>query len=230
MITAATFAIFLVVCHIFMWCVGRRPRLWTQVDYVWLGAAALGLISASGAARQTAAKSQETWDRIRFESDLEHARWWTRTSLQYFETSSVLTSEPKDEKEKTVAKELRAAAQFYRVAVDALQRDAGGEPWAALLNDGFISAAAVEPVVEQDLRHLRRILRTVDESHKAVVSTRGAMQSSETETAYVLLWPWLLSGALALRITKVSAELKGYTKERSEDCGGRTVCASQTSG
>lgn len=201
----------LAAAHGLMWVVGPSKRFWTKIDYLWLGAAALGLITATGAVRATLAGNDEPSARIRFGAELDHAKWWARTSLSYFETSVFLTTAPANDRDAATATAVREAADFYRTVVADLDRESATQPWLRISSSSFVMNRATDPMVEQDLVHLRRTLATLQEAYEALDATRNAMQPTTLETVYIMLWPWLLSVALALRVAKVSAELLGYT-------------------
>jgi tetrahydromethanopterin S-methyltransferase subunit F len=212
-VTSAVFGACLGACHLLMWMIGRNKRFWTQVDYFWLGAAALALVTATGSVRQSMARDREWWDRVPLDAELDGARSWAASSLRFFETSAFVTTEPSNAKEAEVARQFKSAGDFYRDVVAALQTGRESRPWLELSKRPFLNTAASDTVVEQDLRHLRRIIARLTELDSRLASTRAAAQPSGLEGLYLMVWPWLLSVALALRITKVTAELRGYTKE-----------------
>lgn len=55
------------------------------------------------------------------------------------------------------------------------------------------------------------LAREAIESQKNLEKHRGKMEPNIIEELLILFSPWLLSIAIALRITKVTAGLRGYT-------------------
>jgi hypothetical protein len=192
----------------FVWPRNLTKRGWKIVDYFWLGVGLLGVIGSVGVGRQTIAENLLTIARARVNSfavDVESAlRFGTSGAIcRRFVRSEF--SPPPEEFDR-LQREFDAQCAWFTQAIERLKASPfakrepltfehlGGPPPAGA--DGWTSA------------HTRE---TVDRYNAAIADLeRLSRDAKRTEIELVLLifGPFLLVVALALRITKVTGELR----------------------
>ena len=73
LVTVLIFVVGLAVFHGVMFAIGRNERLWRQLDYVWLGVAALGLILGTGEVRRSITQNSLYLYEARYDGAVERA-------------------------------------------------------------------------------------------------------------------------------------------------------------
>lgn len=187
-------------------------RAWKYVDYIWVGFAALGLIGASSQVRVMMATSQSSLFQSRAEGSFTTLRWLT-DSLSKNPGSVCRTftrseySPPEAELKATQLEYDRACAWFGSVA--AILPEHAPDPAtpivpASLPHREAPHVAALVDVFagfDQQLAYYNESATVRQE-----LLARSRPQFGEQLLTYVS--PWLLAFAVALRITKVTGELR----------------------
>lgn len=203
------FVVSVVAFHlIFIWPRNLTKRGWKIVDYFWLGAALLGVVGSVGVGRQAIAENLLTIAQARvefFASELESAlRFGTSGAIcrRFVRTEF---SPPEAEFDR-LQREFDAQCAWFRQAIERLKasplakreplsfEDLGGRPPVGA--DQWTSSHARETVARYngsvaDFERLTRDSRRTD-----------------LESAVIIAGPFLLVVALALRIAKVTGELR----------------------
>lgn len=195
---------------------------WHVVDYVWLGAAGVALIFAAIDVQ-----------RLRLSTQIDQRRATARGELNSVRMSAshVATifrgQHDKDGGQKGIewfnklARELEFGHESFRWGIFLSQNyndliigepEPGINPSRYVTNelwaDYRIDPTTTDPVL---LDHARRLVQELDNLSKTDSDIRrleGELKS--TDTWFKLQWPWFLCFALALRLTKVTADLLRY--------------------
>ncbi len=193
----------------------RRPlskRSWKRMDYVWLGFAALGLIGAAAEVRRLAANSQLS----QFQSYLPLALQAVRGEADFLSKSpgaicrTFARSEysPPAAEFQRIEHEYRAACDWARKVASSLPREVSARPEvievASLPRRPEFSETAIVHMTDGLYREI--------ESYNSLVGTVNDLatgsERDDLELALILLGPFLLAIALAIRLTKVTGELR----------------------
>jgi hypothetical protein len=184
---------------------------WKRVDYVWLGFSAIGLVGAASQARQFVAsnlvrvydeRSMAAYSIARFvlDDDAKDNGYVCRTFVrsQY---------SPPPEEMGRAQRENDAACHWFKSVAALLPKDSRN---LGLLSDQLLPA---QPQVDRrDLKEtFDEFRKTVGEYNEAVrmrSDNENAAARSDLENTLIIIFPLLLAIALALRITKVTGEIK----------------------
>jgi hypothetical protein len=208
-VTFIVFFIALLLIHLWMFRIGKRPRLWKKIDYIWLSAVVLSIIGATGEVRKFIADNTSSMFEERFQNTLEFARYYVNSTHEYYLRLTSQKWEPN--KENNVAEmAFREAEQQLTHTASKLTENPESRPWKELLNRQQILGSTQNHIVMQDEQIIRKNLRMLDEAYEQLLINRQERGRSEWEKFLLVLLPWVLAVALALRITKVTAELKGF--------------------
>ena len=178
---------------------------WKRVDYVWLGITALGLLGAVSEVRRMVADNQIATQR----SILVSAYDDLRREIHFMTSAAVcrqfVRSEHSPQDFDAIQREYDSVCQFAKQ----LQSRVPSDPPADL--QGL--ALTERPRVTDDV--LRNILDGLDRESESYIRARrafnqtlAATQRNSLDVTLVFLWPLLLAVALALRITKVTGEIR----------------------
>jgi hypothetical protein len=187
-------------------CLKLKKTTWKRVDYIWLGFAALGLVGAAAQARQVVATNMSP----RAEA---HKRAWfgdVTRKLDLYSTSSIVCrrfiraplSPPPDEFERA-QKEYDTACEWFR----SVKATAPTE-----VPNTEISVPATpmtsDEILNKNYADYRATVAEFNDALREEKKLRDATTPSEIEGGLAFLGPLLLAFALALRITKVTADIK----------------------
>lgn len=203
------FFVALLVLHVVLvfWLkVGKRG--WKLADYYWLGFTAIGLIGASGQARHLVAKNMEptakahaSWeyDRLLYEINFYSAD--PGVICRTFTPSPLLS----EAQHYAVQTQFDAACKWMKdVSRLVPPKDAGGPL--------DINTWPGRPTVHNETdQFMQTVFRYVADYNESVHSRDDIHQKSETselEDIVTVVSPMFLALALALRITKVTGELR----------------------
>lgn len=199
----------LAVFHLaFVWPRNLTKLGWKVVDYIWLAAALFGLIGSLGVARQGVAQTLLTTAAARVESsasDVESAlRFGTSGAIcrRFIRTEF----SPPPEEFEHLQRGFDDQCAWFRDARAKLQVS----PWAKRepLTLEILGAPAPKGGEEWALISLRQ---TLDRYNEAITTARRVAadaKRNDVEWALIVIGPFLLAVALALRISKVSGELR----------------------
>lgn len=189
-------------------------RAWKIVDYIWLGFAALGILGAAGQARQLVANNMTSTSK-------------QRAQISYMELVSVVGrysndgavcrtfvrgqySPPPAEFER-IQKDYDSVCHWFRDIQRKLPTAA--DNFDAELPKVDPRSLTPEPSVpERELSDIflgfRKLLDIYNEDAQGYAEVVGATKRSWIEDLLIVISPLLLSFALALRITKVTGEIR----------------------
>jgi len=208
---------FLVIFHaIFLRIWTPGPLGWKIVDYIWIVAGALSLISYVNQSRKMVAEGMLPMAKARVEWSYQQIR-----STAKFLTSPAVCRHFSEQG--AVSDLARIQREFdaicnYGQAMNARLPDAVPEEW-----NNVVFTLPRKPVVnEKDLLDLLsqlddafdRYLKRLGDLH----DTENAAQRTNAEATATLLAPYLLSFALMLRLSKVTAEVVQLREARIAVC------------
>lgn len=205
------FGVFLIIFHLIL-----VPRLkvqaWKVVEYIWLGFAALGLFGAVEQVREIAARDQISM----FQQRATVALSTLRSLVTIYQSNpgpvcrTFTRSEyspPQEEFEK-IQREYNEACAWFKQVVSTIPAEVPMPPrlieWASVLQGANFSLGDLKDII-------RGIHQQVDYYNGRVgdlLTVYNATQRTTLEETLVFLGPFLLAIALALRITKVTGEMR----------------------
>jgi hypothetical protein len=188
---------------------------WKRVDYIWLGFAALGLIGAVAQSRQLTATNFLPYASQTKSLDFRNIRQYIEMEVGSPAICRTFTrtqySPPPEEAERILHEYNRVCEWFNQVSATFPKTEPSGEI-------PFTSLPASPEVTLKDLRETVAGLRVTfdyyNERARYVAMLRASTEHSDAEQALTLVSPLLLAFALALRITKVTGEVRLELKKK----------------
>lgn len=204
--TLGIFGIALVVSHIALVWIIRLDKIgWKKVDYIWLGFTALSLLTAASEVRRLVATHWLTSE----ERYRDAAYEWLRDNAEFMRGGAVCVEFVRSEFSPSNFDEVQT--QFRKVC------DYGKRLYASLPTQPPEAPLGLKlparPAVTD--RGLLGYYEMFDNAWKDYIQAEhwvkkldAATTRTDTEETFVLLSPILLAVALALRITKVTGEIR----------------------
>lgn len=183
------------------------------IDYWWLGVAALGLVATSGEARRIVAPYEAKNARIHATYALDQLRTSATASYhcqQFVETSYNAATLKESQRLED------AGCAWQKLIAASLPSDDKIE----VLLDGPFNLPTITPPLSQDTEDLRDIFEAKRYADFALADYKTAIalgEHSDAENIFRAFAPFLLAAALALRITKVSVELRLFREKAAKD-------------
>lgn len=200
---------------------------WHVVDYVWLGAAGVALIFAAIDVQRLRLSTQIDEQRASARGELNSVRMSASHVATIFRGQHDKDGGEKGiEWFKKLASELEFGHESFRWGIFLSQNYNDliiGEPEPGVNPSRYVTNALwetyrIDPVNTDPvlLEHARRLIQELDNLSKKDSEIRRLEDDlKSTDTPFKLQWPWFLCFALALRFTKVTADLLRY-KESSK--------------
>lgn len=208
-ITCVVFVVSLSGCQIVMRRLGPRRKFWQWIDYVWLSALAIGMIPATGKARQMIAAARIESTEIYYRATVRRAYSLAAYNRDYYANRN--SSGIRNEKERLkVQAAFAAAAQWFADATERLSKFPASTDWREL-EARLADLEQIDHVnVRDEARRFANNLLWIQEAEEEYESLTTAASRNLLEFAVVALSPLLVAFALAIRITKVTATRKGF--------------------
>ena len=210
------FFVSLLVFHISLVWIGKLTSIgWKKVDYFWVSLALLGVIATVGQTRSLVARNLVSNAEVRLAATLS----WVKSSGE-FGTSPAVCREfvrsqfsPPEPEFREMQRQFTAQCEWFRALVPKLHaletektlkidlatllgaRPPGGEPYA--------------------YSHLDDSVRDFNQSRDELDLLRAEAEISGIEELILVLGPFLVAVAIALRLTKVTGEI-GLERSRAE--------------
>ena len=191
---------------VFAWPLGRVG--WKVVDYVWLLVGLLGALSGVQAVRQEIAAGllPEAEDVLRTDAAAIVDRIAIGASPAVCRTLDPFEAAPQDEETARRQREFDEVCAWFR---SAKRRVDGGLPTERpltmeALGGGSVPQAAEFSIVES----LADAVARYNRAHATVERLSAQADQSDAEATLTTIGPFLIAIALALRITKVTGELR----------------------
>jgi hypothetical protein len=198
-----TFAVLAAALLVFHGWLLRRPRprwFWLSVDYVWFFAIAFGLVGSTATVRNliTAEQYHEQLQHL----DYLHRLAQDRAAETAFELSLMARLEAAEE-----APHYREAAEWFRRLRQLLHAGYDPEQWENFRRaDGAAKADDPLAVKDRKAEALEALAELQAEEDKLAHMT-SSREPSAFENGVTLVVPWIVAFALALRVTRVTAEI-----------------------
>lgn len=206
-ITLVVFVLASSVMHILVWRKVGRKKFWLIIDYIWLGVAAMALIGATADVRKTFSRNKLSLAEIYLSATKDRALDCARSEATYF--VGVDFSQWKYNLDRIP--QYQQAAEWYTTAANALEQGETSDAWRDFMHERFNEDLGDDPVIVQSKRSMAMFIRHMDDAKADVEQLHTDTGSTEFEDIRLALYPWLLAVALAIRISKVSAGLRGLT-------------------
>lgn len=212
-VVLGSFVLLTIILHVvFVYWRPQSKRWWKCVDYVWLGFATLGIIGAVAEVRKSAATSQ-----LGIYQDLashalsdvhKHAEFLSQSPGAVCRTFTRSEYSPPAAEFQRIQQEYNEVCNWARKTVSSLPREASTPP--SILDTGSLPQrpAITEPALVDMTDYF---YHQIDSYNTLVQTVRGLATSSkrdDIEWTLVVLGPFLLATALAIRLTKVTGELR----------------------
>ena len=215
----AVFTALLFVMHVVLvYWLKLGKVAWKRVDYVWLGFTVLGLIGASAQARQVMASNFLLASQDRVESSFSLARYWidSYNGASYICRKFVRSQySPPPEEFERLQKEYDVACGWFKSISATVPVTVPKPPTLILWNALPAEPPEQDTVIKGCIRTVRSALETYDNQVREHDALELKTKRSEFEFTFVLIFPLLLAFALALRITKVTGEIRLEYRDHS---------------
>jgi len=191
---------------VFAWPLSRVG--WKVVDYVWLLFGLLGAFSGVQAVRQEIAAGllPEAEDVVRSDATAIIDRIATGASPAVCRTLDPLEPAPPDEESARRQREFDEVCEWFR---SAKRRVDGGLPAERPLTLDALGAGPVPPATEFSIvASLEEAVARYNRAHATAERLSQQADQTDAEATLTAIGPFLIAVALALRITKVTGELR----------------------
>jgi len=213
------FCVLTVVLHIVLvWRMTLSDIAWKRVDYIWLGAAAIGLLGASGHA--------DRYISAQLANDLEEPRTasayrWFRAQVESAaNTDSGVCSErvrstspPPDFDQ--IAQEQKRQCAYFRTLVEAIPRDVQ-PPFPSLIELGYTEYQGSLQHEKWYVRQSRDNAASYEAQRQLYLQRKSSSEVSAVDNTVTMLGPLLVCFALALRVTKVTGEIANARRKLAD--------------
>lgn len=210
------FCLLLFVFHlVFVWVWPVSDLAWKRIDYVWLGAATLGLIGAS-------------WNADRYISEELAANLDGPRTLGAYRNMRLIIEAAADpdgavcvQRKRSdfsppsydeIVREQQMQCSYFKLLASAIPRDVK-DPFPSLYELGFIDYAGVESHESWYIAQIRNSAREYEVQRQLYIRRKKSADISDLEAAIIMLGPLLVAIALALRITKVTGEVRNAKRK-----------------
>ena len=211
-LVVAVFAAGLVLCHtLFIRFFPLGAIAWKRIDYVWLAMAFVGLVSAVGAGKELLTRNMLNMETERLESARDHVEAQAQHGPSRLVCRDVVHEERYQSKAdfERLQRELKAQCSWFRTVL--LYFQANGQ-------QDFHYAKPYPSGGEQEAyRIFSQDLKGYNEEVREVQNLRMMAKMTELEISAKLLGPLVLALALALRMTKVTAEIIAEKQKNRSD-------------
>lgn len=201
------FLLLLTLSHLLVFPKNLSKRAWKKVDYIWLGVAALGLLSLASDVRISIAKNWSEIESSRAISSLERLRYFystpdnTHFCMQF--VKSALT--PDDVHERQKQHDLRCA--WFKDVANIL-KELEPEKLPEISMDKLPIPTFDDEYLLETVNNIEKHVNWYNEDRRQAIETASLLSKTNLEKNLFYFSPFLLCLALALRIAKVTGELR----------------------
>lgn len=184
---------------------GKSPpkRFWTAVDYAWISMLLVSLVTAAAEVRVYFASGQLHLHERRTQSQFEFTQDYALQSQLYFCDHA----DDKNWPDETGPAAFQGACDWFAEMTDALEGGYDSRDWRDFLGQSRREPVDANLLVQQGKEHAIATLESLEEEYAALEEQRQRAKLSVPEEMLVFFWPGLLAVSLAIRVTKVTAEL-----------------------
>jgi len=201
-------------CHaLFLWIFPLGEVTWKRVDYVWLFAAALGVLASSGKAARFIAENQlKNFQEPATISSYEFLRADIKSGAEGSVCVALHRSADSPTDFDDRAKERQLICEQYK-KLDAQMPESVEPPFKSLKELGFVPLTGNPQYVTASFDLANRDVEEYELNRKMYDEISERTKSSKWENAYLAMGPLLLAVAVALRITKTSGEIRNAKRK-----------------
>lgn len=208
--------VLLIVFHILLIHV-KVTRLhekgWKVVDYIWLGCAAFGLIFLASDARTSLASIWVPIEQSRADSSFRIIKRYAKDAPNsYHCTFSGQRTKNSPPDFDLITKDFQTACQWRHKLAQTISKSLNKDHPRLDFFDMPSATFYKRDFIESDLQWLEDRFNDYEQDVKRLEQTRARAEVTALELLLKLVAPMLICVALALRITKVTAELKGIKR------------------
>lgn len=208
--TLALLFTIVLVGHMLVWRRVGGPAFWGLVEYAWLAVASLSLLTALSEYRRTIAQDELPMARSSLRYSWESA---IRSADAGMRMSTQRSYKDLDFSDNWKPNELRAAIverqRWFEEVRQALEAGLDSRAWRRYLEEDVQSRSPNLGKIDLERRRLLMSLRFVARKEPEIIRLAISSDRTRLEKVSLATIPWLLAFALALRITRVAASLRG---------------------
>lgn len=191
---------------IWVWPLGKVG--WKRTDYIWLTIATLGLISLSGELRRWVSSNRLELATARVQYSLDSLRSYLVKSPPTHFCTEFIRSELSPPNLDDIQRQYHLACDWLRTAPAALPKN-DDPPFQPLnFDDTHVPKGLDAPVLVDTIKWIRHLFEEYEQRRLSLIQTQQQTKQTDGEDAQRILSPILLCLALALRITKVTGEVR----------------------
>ena len=209
-----TLVVMTLLCHVlFVWLFPLEDVTWKRLDYLWMFAAALGVLASSGKAARFIAENQlknfqepitiTSYELLR--GDIRSGADGSACTMFHRSADS-----PPDFGERV--KEQQLLCERYK-KLDAEMPESVEPPFKPLKELGFVPLTGNPQYVTASFDVANRDAAEYEHNREQYAEIAEKTKSSKWENAYLAMGPLLLAVAVALRITKTSGEIRNAKRK-----------------
>ncbi|NQV32553.1 MAG: hypothetical protein HQ515_07665 [Phycisphaeraceae bacterium] len=212
------FLIAVVVFHVAMFLLRSRPKFWKVIDYLWLAVATLGLLGATSTARKILVEESVFYSERHNHSIQVYLTYkWAESAAHHFRTWE-FDENPPPGGDTVMRTRISEAADWFQEVAQIVRTNPSKRAWEARA-DGYKSIVHENDppgnwrsLIENYGEMLTQDLNDLHDAEEKLEAQLGKTQLTSTEQILSILAPWAIAIALAIRFTKTTATLWGYTK------------------
>jgi hypothetical protein len=191
----------------FVWPRNITKKSWKKVDYIWLGAASIGLISLASDVRVSVANSWVEIERSRAIGILESIDYLAKEPESSYFCMTFVRGDYSPENFDEVQNNYRMACE-WRKELSAYFGSINKLDTPIIIFDDLPPVVFDDPTLNEAVVWLKDRLKEYEDQIKVLSMTEAAARKRSWESELGYYAPFLLCMALALRITKVTGEVR----------------------
>lgn len=190
----------------FLWHKNLSKKAWKKIDYLWLFAALIGIISLASEQRIDTAKRWFEIEEHRLKFLFSQIKYDLDPSIHsYFCTDSIRTEYSPDNFDE-IERNRKLECKWMMDANKSIsQYDVNDHPAIDFEN---LPSRSFKPMYPDIYEHLKQTINDYNKQRFILLDMKELSQKNNFEKSLFSLAPFLLLFALALRITKVTGELR----------------------
>ncbi len=181
---------------------------WKRVDYIWLAVAGLGLLSTSSEARRLLAtnliENQKVFTAALYSHFQQQVQFGTGPVICRQFVRTQYSPENLDEAQR----EYDVACEYFKSLVTVLPATVSEEFDRVEIPSSLKRPSVTDRILIEDFKRLDQAFGDYDQAQQVLEELVASQSRSNLEMTVAILGPLLLAFALALRITKVTGEIK----------------------
>jgi hypothetical protein len=204
-----TLVVFLVILHVVLiYWMKLNKVWWKRVDYIWLAFAALSLLGAASEVRRLIAGNLVELQRHRVISDYNFLRQQAEFGTGPVYCRKFIPSEFSPSNLGELQRDYDLACEYYKALYASLPQQNPDKLEQVNILGALKKPAVSNKGLREDFDRIDELISLYNRSQDELNKLTEAQQRSRYEVDFIVLSPLLLVFALALRITKVTGEIR----------------------